>query len=52
MRIIGARVMAVAVMLLVMAVWRGLEQLGVASVVEGCLVAAIAATAATALARW
>ncbi|CAO4181301.1 hypothetical protein EEDFHM_03894 [Methylorubrum populi] len=43
--------MAIAVMLLVMAVWRGLEQLGVASLVEGCLVAAVAATAATVLAR-
>ncbi|CAO4178644.1 hypothetical protein [Methylorubrum aminovorans] len=52
MRIIVARVMAVAVMLLVMAAWRGLEQLGVASLFEECLVAAAAATAATVLARW
>ncbi|MFF9551167.1 hypothetical protein [Methylobacterium fujisawaense] len=52
MRIIGARVAAIAVMLLVMAVWRGLEQLGVASLVEGCLAAAVAATAATVLSRW
>ncbi|WP_196773947.1 hypothetical protein [Methylorubrum extorquens] len=52
MRIIVAREMAIAVMLLVMAVWRGLEQLGVASLIKGCLVAAVAATAATVVARW
>ena len=52
MRIIVARVMAIAIMLLVMAVWRGLEQLGTAALVEGCIVAAVAATAATVLARW
>ena len=49
MRIIVARVMAIAVMLLVMAAWHDLEQLGVASLIEGFLVAA---TAATVVARW
>lgn len=52
MRIILARVMAIAVMSLVMAAWHGLGQLGAASLIEGCLVAAVAATAATVLARW
>ena len=52
MRIIVARVMAIAVMLLVMAAWHGLGQLGVGSLVEDCFVAAVAATAATVLARW
>ena len=52
MRIIVARVMAIAVMLLVMAAWHDLEQLGVASLIEGFLVAAVAAPAATVVARW
>ncbi len=51
MRIIVARVTAIAVMLLVMAAWHGLGQLGVVSLVVGCL-AAVAATAVTVLARW
>lgn len=52
MRIILARVMALAVMVLVMAAWHGLEQLGATSLIEGCLAAAVAATAATVVARW
>lgn len=52
MRIIVARVTAIAVMLLVMAAWHGLGQLGVVSLVVGCLAAAVAATAVTVLARW
>jgi hypothetical protein len=48
---IAARVMAIAVMLLVMAVVRRLEQLTMDPVIEGCLVAAAAATAVVALAR-
>lgn len=51
MRTIVARVMAIAVMLLVLAVARQLEQLGTVPLIEGCLVAAAAATAVMALAR-
>lgn len=51
MRTIVARVMAIAVMLLVLAVARLLEQLGTVPLIEGCLVAATAATAVVALAR-
>lgn len=51
MRTIVARVMAIAVMLLVLAVARRLEQLGTVPWIEGCLVAAATATAVVALAR-
>ncbi|WP_336489885.1 hypothetical protein [Methylobacterium nigriterrae] len=52
MRMIAARLVAIAVMSLVLAVARRLEQLGTDLVIEGCLVAAAAATAVVALARW
>ncbi|WP_200957550.1 hypothetical protein [Methylobacterium sp. Leaf94] len=52
MRIIAARALAITIMLLVLGTARWLEQLGTSFVVEGCLVAAIAATAVVALTRW
>jgi hypothetical protein len=52
MRIIAARVMAIAVMLLTLSMARRLEQLGVPSLTEGCLVAAVAATSVAVFARW
>lgn len=52
MRIIAARAMAIAVMLLVLGTARWLEQLGPSQLLEGCLVASVAATAVVLLARW
>ena len=45
MRIIAARALAIAVMLLVLGVERWLDRLGMPLLIEGCLVAAFAATA-------
>lgn len=52
MRIIAARAMAIAVMLLVLGTAQWLEQLGTPLLFEGCLVASVAATAVVLLARW
>ncbi|CAX26102.1 protein of unknown function [Methylorubrum extorquens DM4] len=51
MRIIAARVMAIAVMLLVLGTARWLEQFGTPSVIEAYLAAAAAATAVAIFAR-
>lgn len=52
MRIIAARALAIAVMLLVLGLERWLDRLGMPLLIEGCLVAAFAATAVVVFARW
>lgn len=52
MKIIAARAMAIAVMLLVLGTARWLEQLGTSLLLESCIVACVAATAVVLLARW
>lgn len=52
MRIIVARALAIAVMLLVLGVERWLARLGMPHLIEGCLVAAFTATAVVIFAHW
>ncbi|WP_200913256.1 hypothetical protein [Methylobacterium sp. Leaf106] len=52
MRIIAARALAIAVMLLVLGLERWLDRLGMPLLIEGFLVAAFAATAVVVFARW